>query len=51
METLSPYMAHTGPAKRHDKKTIKRHLKLLENPQHKAIYELLTQAIKRTHGR
>lgn len=51
METLSPYMAQTGPAKRHDKKTIKRHLKLLENPQHKAIYELLTQAIKRTHGR
>lgn len=51
IETLSPYMAQTGPAKRNDKKTIKRHLKSIENPQHKEIYELLTQSIKKTHGR
>ena len=51
VETLSPYMAQTGPAKRNDKKTLKRHLKLIENPQHKEIYELLTQSIKKTHGR
>lgn len=51
VQTLSPYMAQTGPAKRNDKKTIKKHLKLLENNDHKAIYELLTQSIKKTHGR
>ena len=51
VQTLSPYMAQTGPAKRNDKKTIKRHLKLLENEDHKAIYELLTNSIKKTHGR
>ena len=51
VQTLSPYMAQTGPAKRNDKKTIKKHLKLLENEDHKAIYELLTNSIKKTHGR
>ena len=51
IQTLSPYMAQTGPAKRDDKKTIGRHLKKLENATHKAIYELLTQSIQHTHGR
>jgi len=51
VQDMSPYMAQTGPAKRNDKKTIKRHLKQLENEQHKAIYNLLTNAIKKTHGR
>lgn len=51
IDTLSPYMAQTGPAVRNDKKTIKRHLKLLENENHKELYELLTQSIKKTHGR
>lgn len=51
VQNMSPYMAQTGPAKRNDKKTIKRHLKQLENEQHKAIYNLLTNAIKKTHGR
>ena len=51
VQTVSPYMAQTGPAKRNDKKTIKRHLKQLENPTHKEIYELLTNSIKRTHGK
>jgi predicted short-subunit dehydrogenase-like oxidoreductase (DUF2520 family) len=50
VQYMSPYMAQTGPAKRNDKKTIKRHLKLLEKEQHKAIYELLTASIKKTHG-
>ena len=43
-------MAKTGPAKRNDKKTIKRHLNQLENEEHKAIYTLLTKSIKNTHG-
>ncbi|GAA3584202.1 Rossmann-like and DUF2520 domain-containing protein [Snuella lapsa] len=51
VQTMSPYMAQTGPAKRNDQKTIKNHLSLLENNHHKDIYNLLTQAIQRTHGR
>ena len=51
IETLSPYLAQTGPALRNDKKTIKRHLKQLGNEQHKAVYELLTNSIKKTHGK
>ena len=43
-------MAQTGPAKRNDHKTIKRHLKQIENEEHRKIYELLTQSIKNTHG-
>ena len=51
VQNLSPYMAQTGPAKRNDKKTIKKHLKKLENSPHKAIYQLLTDSIQQTHGR
>lgn len=51
VQEISPYLAQTGPAKRNDKKTIKRHLKQLENQQHRAIYELLTKSIQDTHGR
>ncbi len=50
VQDMSPYLAQTGPAKRGDKNTIKRHLNLLEKPKHKAIYQLLTDAIKQTHG-
>src|SRR5690606_2718203 len=52
VQELSPYNAQTGPAKRNDKKTLRKHLKLLnKNPHHKAIYELLTDSIQITHGR
>ncbi len=51
IQELSPYRAQTGPAKRHDKSTIKKHLKLLDNEHHEAIYKLLTQSIQKTHGR
>ncbi|TWO31712.1 DUF2520 domain-containing protein [Seonamhaeicola sediminis] len=51
VQELSPYMAQTGPAKRNDKKTIKKHLKLLKKEHHKDIYNLLTESIKKTHGR
>lgn len=51
VQTVSPYMAQTGPAKRNDKKTIKKHLKLLDNEIHEDIYKLLTESIQRTHGR
>ena len=49
IQNMSPYKAQTGPAKRNDKKTIKRHLKQIESEEHKAIYELLTASIKKTH--
>jgi len=51
VKDMSPYMAQTGPAKRNDKKTIKRHLKQIESEEHKAIYQMLTNSIKKTHGK
>ena len=51
VQTVSPYMAQTGPAKRNDKKTIKKQLKLLDNEIHEDIYKLLTESIQQTHGR
>ncbi|MBT8273818.1 MAG: DUF2520 domain-containing protein [Bacteroidia bacterium] len=51
VQTVSPFNAQTGPAKRRDKKTIKKHLKLLESDLHKDIYKLLTESIQKTHGR
>lgn len=51
VQDMSPYMAQTGPAKRNDKKTLRRHLKLLKDQHHKDIYNLLTTSIQRTHGR
>lgn len=51
VQDLSPFKAQTGPAKRNDKKTIKKHLKLLKEQHHKDIYELLTTSIQHTHGR
>ncbi|MCL5128451.1 MULTISPECIES: Rossmann-like and DUF2520 domain-containing protein [unclassified Algibacter] len=52
IEHLSPFRAQTGPAIRRDKKTIKKHLRILDNNiEHKKIYELLTSSIQKTHGR
>ena len=50
IETVSPYRAQTGPAKRGDKKTIKKQLKALDNSTHKAIYDIMTKSIKNTYG-
>ena len=49
VQNLSPYMAQTGPAKRNDKRTIKKQMKQLENEHHRDIYELLTNSIQKTH--
>ncbi|WP_242132874.1 Rossmann-like and DUF2520 domain-containing protein [Aestuariivivens marinum] len=51
VQTISPYMAQTGPAKRGDENTIKIHLNQLTNKQHQEIYKLLTSSIQQTHGR
>ena len=50
VQLLSPYTAQTGPAKRNDEKTIEKHLQLLENEDHKAIYKLMTASIQKTHS-
>ena len=44
IKQISPEEAQTGPAKRNDKKTIKKHLELLTNEQQK-IYNLLSKSI------
>ncbi|MEM6722303.1 MAG: Rossmann-like and DUF2520 domain-containing protein [Bacteroidota bacterium] len=51
INTLTPYMAQTGPAKRGDQKTINDHLAKLDKDIHKEIYTLLTQSIAKTYGR
>jgi predicted short-subunit dehydrogenase-like oxidoreductase (DUF2520 family) len=51
IDNLSPYLAQTGPAKRNDKKTVKKHLKALDKNIHKEIYELITKSIQQTHGK
>jgi len=46
IKDISPGQLQTGPALRHDKETIEKHLSLLkEHPQLKKIYELLTESI------
>ncbi|MGC6438791.1 MAG: Rossmann-like and DUF2520 domain-containing protein [Flavobacteriaceae bacterium] len=50
VQSLSPYLAQTGPAKRKDSQTLKKHLGLLENhPNFQDIYKILTQSIQNTH--
>ena len=45
-----PSTVQTGPAKRGDEKTIKKHLKLLEKyPNQKQVYELFTKLIKKQY--
>ena len=50
LEAFSPYKSQTGPALRNDKKTIEKHLKLIEKKSHQDIYKLLTASIQQTHG-
>ncbi|MDP4263140.1 MAG: DUF2520 domain-containing protein [Bacteroidota bacterium] len=47
IKDISPQQAQTGPAIRHDKETLEKHLQLLKNyPQLKNIYLLLTESIQ-----
>lgn len=50
IETLSPFKAQTGPAKRNDTKTIEKHKAMLTKNQ-KEIYTLLTKSIYNTYGK
>jgi predicted short-subunit dehydrogenase-like oxidoreductase (DUF2520 family) len=47
---LSPRLGQTGPAIRHDQKTIQAHLDLLTQPNHKAVYKLLTDSIQNNYA-
>ena len=46
LNSISPAEAQTGPAKRHDIKTMEAHLALLKDPKHKEIYTLLSESIQ-----
>ncbi|HLG41384.1 MAG TPA: DUF2520 domain-containing protein [Chitinophagaceae bacterium] len=47
IKEISPGLVQTGPAIRHDKETLQKHLDLLKNhPQLKNIYLLLTESIQ-----
>ena len=47
ISNISPQQAQTGPAIRHDKETIEKHLELLkDHPALKTIYLLLTESIQ-----
>lgn len=49
IKTVSPKQAQTGPAIRHDKETLHKHIELLkDHPQLKNIYILLTESIQQT---
>ncbi len=50
IKTLSPKEAQTGPAIRHDQKTIEKHLAFLNDENKKAIYKILTQSIQKNNG-
>ena len=51
LDTLLPIQAQTGPARRNDKKTIKKQLEQLKNKKHKEVYQILTDSIKATYGK
>ena len=46
INTLTPEEAQTGPAKRHDSKTITAHELFLTNKNQSTIYKILTQSIQ-----
>jgi predicted short-subunit dehydrogenase-like oxidoreductase (DUF2520 family) len=45
----SPFEIQTGPARRKDRKTIEKHLSLIEDPTLKNLYELFTESIRKTY--
>jgi predicted short-subunit dehydrogenase-like oxidoreductase (DUF2520 family) len=46
IKSLSPQEAQTGPAVRHDTKTIEKHIDFLTNENQKEIYKILTKSIQ-----
>lgn len=50
LETLSPYNAQTGPAKRGDIDTLERHSEQIQKDIFKKIYSTISNSIKETYG-
>ena len=50
IEHLTPAEAQTGPAKRNDKKTIEKHLHLLNDSPYEELYQNLTNAILKKYN-
>lgn len=48
IHTLEPHKAQTGPAARHDKKVIEKHIAALTNDTQKKIYKLLSDSIEQS---
>ncbi len=51
LNQLTPKEAQTGPARRNDKTTIKKHLGILQEASHTELYQLFTNAILKTYGK
>lgn len=51
LDVLSAFEAQTGPAIRHDQKTIDAHINFINNELTQKIYQNLTQSIQEYHGR
>lgn len=49
IERLTPVQAQTGPAKRNDQKTIQKHLELIDNPDYKEVYSMLTKKLQEVY--
>lgn len=46
LDSQSPEASQTGPARRNDLQTIRKHLELLQNEDQKALYEFLSKRIQ-----
>lgn len=51
IQDLSPLDAQTGPARRNDQGTLKKHMTQLQSKEHKKIYSLLSKSIQKTYGK
>ena len=49
LETLSPFDAQTGPARRGDLKTQQEHVSLLQNSLHREVYKKISESIQHSY--
>lgn len=49
--THRPDKVQTGPAKRNDQETLKRHIEQLQNPKQQEVYKALSKAITSCYGK
>ena len=48
VQTMDPYQAQTGPARRHDQDVIEKHIEMLQGEK-KEIYKLLSKAVSKAY--